>query len=913
FTIMKYWIKFLLSALLCCTFFATSQAQIGINADNSAPAASAMLDISASDKGLLIPRMSSAQRMAISTPANGLMVYDQSTRTYWYYDNERWNEIRDGSSNLSVFDFFDSLPADFSCLTITGNLPVGSSPKAVAVVGNYAYVVDDVSDDLKVINIGMPNNPSLVGSLAFSGPGSVIPRAIAVVGNYAYVVDGGIGDLKVIDISNPSSPSIAGSVALGIDPQISARPVAVAVAGNYAYVLENESDELVVINVSNPGTPTIIQRMSIGTSVITSQDMTIAGNYAYVVESTNEDLQVIDISNPSNPSLVGRLTVGETPEAVAVAGNYAYVLDRFEDNLRIIDIANPASPVLAGSLPIGGSPTDIAVSGFYAYVVDEVSDDLKVIDVSNPASPNIVRTEPLGTVPTSLALAGNYVYVVDRGSDDLKVIQLSCSAQQYLLANVFDGSFSPGPPAIPSWTVSSGNVYRNNGNVGIGTSTVNMPLSFPDVIGNKIALFGSNANQHYGFGMQSNLLQIHSDVAQSDIAFGYGASGNFTERMRIKGNGNVGIGTTTPRSALDVNGNINISSTTLPMGLVTELNASANPILNLSVNSLLPNVDPTVVGGIFRIDSRSTGSTPLFQWIRKPQNTLNPMPNDVLMTLTDLGYLGVGVANPTRGTIEVGGAGELQTASNYGFLDNSGAGTNPGSQLALYSLYAGGSIAASLYYAFSDARIKRTIQRSDSQADLNTLMAIQITDYQHIDTIQKGDKVYKKVIAQQVAEVFPLAVSSNTREVVPDIYQRAIFNQGWIELTTDLQLGDRVKIITPNSKGIHEVTALDQGRFRVLDLELDNQETIFVYGREVDDFHTVDYEAIAMLNVSATQEQQNLIEQQSGKIQAQQATIEALENLVQSFANQQQHLRQEQQKVLARLARLESELTAQRK
>ena len=34
----------------------------------------------------------------------------------------------------------------------------------------------------------------------------------------------------------------------------------------------------------------------------------------------------------------------------------------------------------------------------------------------------------------------------------------------------------------------------------------------------------------------------------------------------------------------------------------------------------------------------------------------------------------------------------------------------------------------------------------------------------------------------------------------------------------------------------------------------DLEEKVFVYGREVDDFHTVDYEAISMLNVSATQE-----------------------------------------------------------
>ncbi|MEL6356821.1 MAG: tail fiber domain-containing protein [Bacteroidota bacterium] len=330
--------------------------------------------------------------------------------------------------------------------------------------------------------------------------------------------------------------------------------------------------------------------------------------------------------------------------------------------------------------------------------------------------------------------------------------------------------------------------------------------------------------------------------------------------MVIDSSGKVGIGMNAPNNALDVNGNIGISSTTLPMGLVTELNTSSNPVLNLSVNSYLPNVNAASIGGIFRIDSRSTGTTPLFQWIRKPQDVLNPMPNDILMTLTDLGRLGVGVANPTRGAIEIGWAGELQTASNYGFLGNSGAGTNPGSQLALYSLYASGTIGASFYHAFSDARIKRIIQRSNSQADLNTLLAIQITDYQHIDTIQKGNQVHKKVIAQQVAEVFPQAVKKDTKEVIPDIYQRTEYRDGWIQLTTNLEVGDRVKLITTHSKDIHEVTAVKVDRFQVTNLDVEEGVTVFVYGREVDDFHTVDYEAIAMLNVSATQAQQERIE-----------------------------------------------------
>ncbi|NUQ47853.1 MAG: tail fiber domain-containing protein, partial [Phycisphaerae bacterium] len=96
------------------------------------------------------------------------------------------------------------------------------------------------------------------------------------------------------------------------------------------------------------------------------------------------------------------------------------------------------------------------------------------------------------------------------------------------------------------------------GSVGIGTTTPGFPLTFPNTLGDKISLWGQSGN-HYGLGVQAGLLQIHSDFSASDIAFGYGTSGSFTETMRIKGNGNVGIGTATPTEKLDVVGRINVA------------------------------------------------------------------------------------------------------------------------------------------------------------------------------------------------------------------------------------------------------------------------------------------------------------------------------------------------------------------
>jgi len=98
---------------------------------------------------------------------------------------------------------------------------------------------------------------------------------------------------------------------------------------------------------------------------------------------------------------------------------------------------------------------------------------------------------------------------------------------------------------------STGNVIMDKGNVGIGTTTPGFPLNFASVIGDKISLWGQSGN-HYGFGIQGNLLQIHTDIAASNIAFGHGNSSSFTEMMRIEGGGNVGIGTTSPSARLDI-------------------------------------------------------------------------------------------------------------------------------------------------------------------------------------------------------------------------------------------------------------------------------------------------------------------------------------------------------------------------
>ena len=58
------------------------QAQVGIN--TTTPDASSALDIQSSEAGVLIPRMSTLQRQAISSPAASLLVFDTDLNNYYY-------------------------------------------------------------------------------------------------------------------------------------------------------------------------------------------------------------------------------------------------------------------------------------------------------------------------------------------------------------------------------------------------------------------------------------------------------------------------------------------------------------------------------------------------------------------------------------------------------------------------------------------------------------------------------------------------------------------------------------------------------------------------------------------------------------------------------------------------------------
>ncbi len=77
--------RFLTLAIMILAAAAAHAQGVGINTTGAAADTSAILDVSSTTKGLLVPRMTAAQRAAIVLPATGLVVYqtDGTTGLYW--------------------------------------------------------------------------------------------------------------------------------------------------------------------------------------------------------------------------------------------------------------------------------------------------------------------------------------------------------------------------------------------------------------------------------------------------------------------------------------------------------------------------------------------------------------------------------------------------------------------------------------------------------------------------------------------------------------------------------------------------------------------------------------------------------------------------------------------------------------
>jgi hypothetical protein len=224
-------------------------------------------------------------------------------------------------------------------------------------------------------------------------------------------------------------------------------------------------------------------------------------------------------------------------------------------------------------------------------------------------------------------------------------------------------------------------IITSAGNVAIGNFVPSFPLHFNAVVGDKISLYGGTGN-HYGFGIQPALLQLYSPDTSTDIAFGSGSSALFTENVRFKGNGNVGINAPIPDAKLQINASNQATPSNTDGIIIPKIDAF--PVTNptISQNGMMVFLTTTIglkVPGFYYWDNATTswlaigtksnwsltgnaGTSIVNNFIGTSDNTDVSLKtnNTEVMRLSTSGKVGIGAAIPTA-ELEVNGFTKLGT------------------------------------------------------------------------------------------------------------------------------------------------------------------------------------------------------------------------------------------------------------
>jgi hypothetical protein len=116
---------YLILATMCLMSLITHAQTDNMGIGTTSPDVSAKLEISSTSKGLLTPRMSSNERLAIVTPAEGLLVYDLTTSSFWYFTSGSWTE------------FITVIPPAPSTILFSSLSQAGLAGTAEAILGSY--------------------------------------------------------------------------------------------------------------------------------------------------------------------------------------------------------------------------------------------------------------------------------------------------------------------------------------------------------------------------------------------------------------------------------------------------------------------------------------------------------------------------------------------------------------------------------------------------------------------------------------------------------------------------------------------------------------------------------------------------------------------------------------------------------
>jgi len=531
-----------LSLLLILTK-TNSFAQNNIGIGTTTPNASAQLEVSSTNKGLLIPRMTAVQRQAINPAVNAraLMVFDTDSSAFFFWTGTVWSKMGGGGGISQWFSDGNNIYN-----SNTGNVGIG------VLIPQYKL---DVNGRIRVK--ALPNQLNSTAGIWFAkenenGSGAFVGNENdSIVGIYA---DDGAGWSFRMNMKN-------GKIGIA-----DANPVArLSIGGN--------------IKIAD-GT------QGIG-KVLTSDANGVAG--WQTLPPVPSQFWVVDGNNITN-SNSGNVGIGVS----------------FPPQSKLVVIGNAA----IGS-QISSTGDNALATGFFTFASGNNS--FSGGSYSSASGENALafgnssEATALNAAAFGLAIRVNVQHSFGVGSYN-SIEDINTPFPNQRIFQVGNGVAS--------------NIRRNaftvlrNGNVGIGVDAPDAPLHFvSDTRNRKIVLWSSINNDHqfYGFGVNANTLRYQIATTADDHVFFSGASTTTSaELMRIKGNGNIGLGVTDPAFVLDVGGRMRIRATpgfTAGLWFNNQANTAIPAFIGMQADNLI-GVFGAGNGWVFNINT-TTGNANL--------------------------------------------------------------------------------------------------------------------------------------------------------------------------------------------------------------------------------------------------------------------------------------------------------------
>lgn len=524
------------------------------------PNPSAALDITSTTKGFLMPRMTSTQREAIPSPAEGLTVYDQSTHSPWYRTENNWKELKDSITQEVIRN-----GPDMIYMGLTDSVGVGTSTpqhKLQVKTGDAQYGISHTTGVVDIVTYASQSSGGRIGTksnhpfklFANNGTDQLV---ITPAGNIGIGVGSPQGSLEVARGSG-----INGTATFKGTNHNSVFNFS---TDEHTYIRGGKAGSNIIMNdvagLGNVGVGTatplqklhvegnayITQKVGIGTNTMNGslQFANTAQNRKMVLwENANNDHQYIGLGGDA---FTMRYQVGNT-----ASNHIFYAGASASTSTEIMRIAGN------GQVGIGVTPTNRL----------DVAKDLRTL-----SHPNNLALYVTADPANNIAEFRN-----SNGSEGIGITSTSVKSVGGTNQNLTLESKGPTGAVIITTNATQRVFVNGAGNVGIGTPNANAPLQFTNSFANRKIVLNEGANNDHQFaGIGYNALSLRYQVAnagENHVFYAGASSSSSNELMRLTGDGKLGIGVSNPTASLEVARGNGINGTAAFLG--TENNSVFN-------------------------------------------------------------------------------------------------------------------------------------------------------------------------------------------------------------------------------------------------------------------------------------------------------------------------------------------------